>query len=208
MRPGRIITAAMLTAVVAVTGCTARSTVHPAAPPAATPATTAATVTAPTTGPAATGGATMPAVSTRGPAWPTGPRRGAAGGGGELVAIRTARHQTFDRVVFQFRGKLPPSYQVRYVPRVTEDPSDRPVSLQGRAFLWMVFQGASTMDVNLRPVYTGSSTITTGFPTLKQVKLAGDFERVLSFGVGLDHRTGFRVLTLTSPSRIAIDVAR
>jgi hypothetical protein len=30
---------------------------------------------------------------------------------------------------------------------------------------------------------------------------------VLSFGVGVDHRAGFRVLALTSPSRVAIDVA-
>jgi hypothetical protein len=52
------------------------------------------------------------------------------------------------------------------------------------------------------------TTITPGFPTLKQVKIAGDFERVLSFGIGVDHRTGFRVLPLTNPSRVAIDLVR
>ena len=71
----------------------------------------------------------------------------------------------------------------------------------------MVFQNASTRDVNGRVTYTGPTTITPGFSALKQVKIAGDFERVLSFGVGVDHRAGFRVLALTSPSRVAIDVA-
>jgi len=139
-------------------------------------------------------------------AWPT-TRREAAGTAGDLVAIRTARHGTFDRVVFQFAGRNRPGYSVEYVPRVTQDPSDRPVPLRGSAFMQVVFQGASTMDVQGRKVYTGPATITPGLPTLKQIKLAGDFERVLSFGIGLDHKAGFQVQSLTGPSRVVIDVA-
>ena len=198
MQARRIVVAALLTAVVVLTGCSARSNARSSSTSAQAPATTAAAATT------STAVATTATVAT---AWPTGPRSGPATGGGELVAIRTARHATFDRVVFQFNGKGHPAYRVEYVPRVTEDASGRPVPLQGRAFLWVVFQGASTMDVNAHRIYTGPTTITPGFPTLKQVKIAGDFERVLSFGIGVDHRTGFRVLPLTNPSRVAIDLA-
>ena len=44
-------------------------------------------------------------------------------------------------------------------------------------------------------------------PNLRQVKLAGDFEGVVSFGLGLRRKTGFRVFRLTGPTRIVIDVA-
>src|SRR6266536_2569935 len=37
--------------------------------------------------------------------------------------------------------------------------------------------------------------------------LTGDFENVVSYGLGIDHRAPFRVLELTGPSRLAIDVA-
>ena len=45
------------------------------------------------------------------------------------------------------------------------------------------------------------------FPTLQQVEEAGDFEGVVSFGVGLRRRTGFRAFHLSSPGRIVLDVA-
>ena len=36
---------------------------------------------------------------------------------------------------------------------------------------------------------------------------AGDFEGLVTFGLGLDRKTGFRVFRLTAPTRIVIDVA-
>ena len=44
-------------------------------------------------------------------------------------------------------------------------------------------------------------------PNLLQVKKAGDFEGVVSFGFGLRRMTGFRVFRLTNPTRVVIDVA-
>ena len=43
-------------------------------------------------------------------------------------------------------------------------------------------------------------------PNLRQVKTAGDFEGVVTFGLGLRRKTGFRVFRLTAPTRIVIDV--
>jgi hypothetical protein len=51
------------------------------------------------------------------------------------------------------------------------------------------------------------STITPGCANLRQIKKAGDFEGVVSFGLGLRRKTGFRVFRLTAPARVVIDVA-
>ena len=51
------------------------------------------------------------------------------------------------------------------------------------------------------------STLTPRCSNLRQVKKAGDFEGVVSYGLGLRRRTGFRVFRLSAPTRIVIDVA-
>jgi hypothetical protein len=213
MRPSRIIFALLTLAALALVGCTSRSSTHPAAapaPPALAGTQPASTTTRPTTT-TATPTTTPPQPPPRSPgplAWSTSPRVTAeTDPAAQLTGIRTAEHATFDRVVFQFRGRVP-GYDVRYVPAVTQDPSDQPIPLQGQAFLRVVLRHASTSPgPGGGPVPLFPGTITTGFQSLKQVKAAGDFEHYLSFGFGLDHRVGFRVLTLTDPSRVVIDVA-
>jgi hypothetical protein len=119
-----------------------------------------------------------------------------------LVAITVGRHPTFDRAVFRFRGSTP-GYRVRYVPRVVQDASGLPVPLLGSRFIQVTF----TPTVN-GTTLNASRTITPRFPTLRQIKVAGDFEGVANYGMGLSRRAGFRVFTLSSPRRIVIDVAR
>jgi hypothetical protein len=41
---------------------------------------------------------------------------------------------------------------------------------------------------------------------VRQIKAVGDFEGVVSFGIGLRRMTGFRVFRLTAPTRIVVDV--
>ena len=43
-------------------------------------------------------------------------------------------------------------------------------------------------------------------PPLRDLAFAGDFEAVVTFGIGVSRRTGFRVLQLDAPSRVAIDI--
>jgi hypothetical protein len=212
MRLVRIILALLALAALALVGCTSRSSTHPAAAP-ASPA-LAGTPTASTTRPitAATSTTTpAPQPSPRSPgppAWSTSPRvTPQTDPAAQLTGFRTAEHATFDRVVFQFRGRVP-GYDVRYVPAVTQDPSDQPIPLQGRAFIRVVLRHASTSPgPGGGPVPSFVGTITPGFQSLKQIKAAGDFEHYLTFGIGLDHRVGFRVFTLTDPSRVVVDVA-
>jgi len=131
-----------------------------------------------------------------------GPRHGPAPA--VLEQVRVARHTGFDRVVFRFRSGTP-AWSAGYVPRVVHDGSGKPVTLAGRAFLHVVFHGA-----RIDRASAGGPDIarTPRFPTLVQLKEAGDFEGVVSFGLGLRRRVGFRGFHLSGPGRLVVDVAR
>jgi hypothetical protein len=42
---------------------------------------------------------------------------------------------------------------------------------------------------------------------VREIAVTGDFEAVLSFGIGVQERTGVRTLALADPSRLVIDIA-
>ena len=122
-----------------------------------------------------------------------------------LTAVRAGGHATFDRVVFEFAGPRP-GRTVRYVSEVLHDASGEPVPLKGRAFLEVTLSPATAHDHAGHPT-AGPLPSVAGLAALRQVADAGDFEAVLSFGIGLAARTPFSVRTFTAPTRIAIDVA-
>jgi hypothetical protein len=121
----------------------------------------------------------------------------------ELVAVRALRQDGYDRVEFTFRDALP-GYAVRYVPRVT-DQGGRRLPVQGRAFLAVTFEPARARDAGGRPTFA-AATLTPGYPRLRQVRFAGDFEGRVAFGLGTAGRGGFRVTELRGPARLAVDV--
>lgn len=126
--------------------------------------------------------------------------------GGELLAIRHAKHTTYDRIVFDIRGGAP-AYDVRYVSPVRYDGSGFPVKMMGSAYLQVVLHNASAYDFNGRHTYSGLGRAYLSYPTLKGWVINGDFERVLSIALGLSKKAGFRVFTLYNPTRIVVDVA-
>jgi hypothetical protein len=129
---------------------------------------------------------------------------------GLLVEMRAASHPGYDRLVFEFGGDKPPPHKTQVVSEVRHDPSDKLIPLQGKRFLYVVFDPAR---LDTTPVdgpdkarrYTGPDRITPDLSLLKEVAIAGDFEAVLSFGVGLSGETTFEVQELTSPARLVID---
>jgi hypothetical protein len=126
------------------------------------------------------------------------------GGQAELFATAAGCHATFDRFVIRARLATP-GYAVRYVTKVVADGSGKTVSLLGTKRIHVVIRearGHTSGGSNLLP-----GTLTPLCSNLRQVKGAGDFEGVVSFGLGLRRKTGFRVFRLTGPTRIVIDVA-
>jgi hypothetical protein len=115
-----------------------------------------------------------------------------------LVGVRYGRHATYDRTVFDFTAGTP-AYRVAYGPLVGVGTGE-PIPLAGPADLSIVFDGGSAA-LDLRRVHRP------GLPTLREVRSGGAFEGQILFGLGLADRVGFRVLRLTGPPRIAVDVA-
>lgn len=169
----------------------------------------------PTLAPTATTAPTAPTaaashVAAIGPVWPIEPRTVAASPGhgtAVLTAVRTGQHGSFERLTLEFTSSFGEA-NVGYVPVVHADPSDRVVPLQGSSFLRVAVHGAvAHWPATPSRAYGGPSTVTPGYPTLKQVCIAGDFEAVLSFGIGLDRTAGFQVTRLQSPDRLVVDIA-
>jgi len=123
-----------------------------------------------------------------------------------VTDIRTGRHATFDRVVIDLDGAAP-GYKVGYVKVVREDGSGKVVDTRGRANLLVRLTPTDAHDSNGHPTYDGPHRFTVGFPALREVAFAGDFEATVSIALGISHKTGFRVMTLTNPTRIVVDIA-
>ncbi|MFC3890815.1 hypothetical protein ACFOWZ_04965 [Lentzea rhizosphaerae] len=123
-----------------------------------------------------------------------------------LVAVRAAHHPDYDRVVFEFTGPVPAQRDVGYVPELIGDPSGLPVPVAGDAILQVRMTPARGHDDNGNVTY-GPTRRTYALPNVIQVVNSGDFEGVLTFGIGLAQRTGVTVFTLTNPSRVVVDIA-
>lgn len=146
-------------------------------------------------------GSSTPAPSAGTPA----PSRTCPQAGTYLTAIRTGQHAGFDRVVFEFSGGLP-TYDVTVVKTVYADPKGDEVPLAGQTRLRVVFRGASAWcQQPVRKTYTGPSVLTPFYPRLLVVGAAGDFEQVLSFGIGLADGGSYRAYALTGPDRVVLD---
>jgi hypothetical protein len=123
----------------------------------------------------------------------------ASGAQAKLSSAAAGCHSGYDRFVVRVGSGGKPGYDVRYVNRIVADPSGNPVSLLGTKRLRVIVRNATA--------HTLASTLTPGCSNLRQVKKVGDFEGVVSYGLGLDRETGFRVFRLTAPTRIVVDVA-
>lgn len=129
-----------------------------------------------------------------------------------LGAVRTGRHQCFDRVVFELDGPAD-GYRVAYVPQLRSDGDGRVLPTAGGAVLW-VHLGANVFDELGHLHYArlpGEHVAAVGsYRTLRDVVYAGCFEGTTTFGVGVRGRLPFRVFRLSGPgshSRIVLDVA-
>ena len=105
------------------------------------------------------------------------------------------------RVVWQFTGGLPGRH-ARWVRAVHADGSGFPVRLEGRAFLQITLNGVDWFHVPHEP------TLTPRFAVLRQMKPAGVFEGVLTFGLGLSRRVRYGFCTLHHPDRLVLDLRR
>jgi hypothetical protein len=127
---------------------------------------------------------------------------GVAGASGTVYDVRVAHHDGYDRLVIGFpTTNSMPQYQLnrQATANFVRDASGQPVTLNGSAGIRVVIHNA---DIN-----SGApNDLKPNLPEIREVAQIGNFERVVSYGVGLATPACFRVLELSGPTRLVIDV--
>jgi hypothetical protein len=142
--------------------------------------------------------------------WPVkgGPAALAAAGQPSITDIRAGLHDTYDRLVVQFTTEVP-SYQIELNPW-TSPPGGMTfsggargdwVTLQGSFGVQLVVQGLASLDDS----YAHGKDLFADYPVLKEVRLTGDYEGVVTLAVGLSGGVCPTVTTLQDPPRLVID---
>jgi hypothetical protein len=139
------------------------------------------------------------------PPFTTAPKSATGSGGQvELFRVAVACHVGFDRFVVRARFGTP-RYDVRYVRRIVADGSGATVRLRGTKRVRILIRDARGHTQSGAPLVPNVRTPLCS--NLRQLKTAGDFEGIVTFGLGLRRKTGFRVFRLTGPTRLVVDVA-
>ncbi|TMC06204.1 MAG: hypothetical protein E6J41_19615 [Chloroflexi bacterium] len=174
--------------------------------PAATPTvTTAPTAGAPST---ATPRPTASAVPVPLAGFGTGLFAGGAAISGRLTSVasvRAASQSGYDRFVIDLGSSPLQQYEVRTqtAPRFALDPKGETVTLDGARGVLIVLRGASNHDS-----FAGATDVHVGLPAIREARMVGDFEGVVSWALGIDGPGYVRVTTLTGPDRLVVDVQR
>jgi hypothetical protein len=127
---------------------------------------------------------------------------GAASAAGTVTDVRVAHHDGYDRLVFGFATtSAMPQYQLnrQATAHFVRDASGQPVTLNGSAGIRVVLRNADIVS-------GAPSDLKPNLPEIREVTEIGNFERVVSYGVGLATPACFRVLELSGPTRLVIDV--
>ncbi len=120
-----------------------------------------------------------------------------------LAAVRTARHDGFDRAVFEFEGTVP-QVHLEYVDRpVRACGSGNVVELPGEGWLQIQFSGARAHTE------AGSPTVADrepGLPVLLDLALTCDFEGEVTWVAAVEAPNPYRAFVLDAPARLVVDV--
>lgn len=122
-----------------------------------------------------------------------------------LKKVKFARHKGFDRLVFEFEGKLP-GYVVYYNENLAEE-CWRGLQISNKSFLIARFFLVSNAgETAATPVYFDLSRAQIKSNILREVVNGDCWTGDEIFAADTKKRTAFRVLHLSNPTRIVIDL--
>ena len=120
-------------------------------------------------------------------AGPTGP------GPALLTGVRVGRHDSYDRVVFDIAGPDQPTWRARY--------------LGGGGTIEILFTGRGSPTRAPHASHAGPATVPVGLTAIQSVSFTVIGAGLMTANVSTAARHGFRVLTLSHPTRVVLDVA-
>lgn len=122
-----------------------------------------------------------------------------------LQAVRSASHDGYDRTVFEFDGGVP-GYHVEYIDEpVRQCGSGTVVPLPGDGWLEIRFAYARAHTDAGTPTVAERSRAPE-LSVLRALTLTCDFEGTVTWVLGLAAPNRYRVLELSDPARLVVDV--
>ncbi len=123
--------------------------------------------------------------------------------GSGVVSVRVGQHDGYDRLVIEFSGPIP-SYKVqrRSGTSFTTSPRGQTVTLRGTNGVLVVIHPILNWTS-----YSGPSAFQPDYPVLREARQVENFEGYQQWALGIQGSPCLRVTTLTSPSRLVVDVA-
>ena len=122
---------------------------------------------------------------------------------GLIDAVRAGAHKGYDRLTIEFQGGQPQSINLQ--PQIgtsfTRDGIGDTVRLAGNDGLLV-----SMFSTDAHTAYSGPGDVKTGFTGLLEVRVVGDYEGYVHFGLGLAKPACYHVSILTNPTRLVIDI--
>ena len=126
-------------------------------------------------------------------------------GVGTLVSVRSARHDGFDRVVWELTSAMP-GVHVEYVDEpVRQCGSGEPVPLPGDGWLEVRLEPARAHTEEGRPTMAARRQ-TPALPVVEEIIQTCDFEAVVTWVLATRSPERFRVFLLDDPPRVVLDV--
>lgn len=123
-----------------------------------------------------------------------------------LIAIRAAAHDSYDRVVFEFKEPALPGYLIEFVDgKMRSCGSGDDVEIAGNATLRVHFTPAIAHTNEGKPTLAFNE-LKPALAQILELKRTCDFEAEVEWAVGSTSKKQYRVSTLEKPTRLVIDI--
>ncbi|MET0413124.1 MAG: hypothetical protein ABW217_17590 [Polyangiaceae bacterium] len=122
-----------------------------------------------------------------------------------LDAVRAAKNDGYDRVVFEFRERVP-GYHLEYVAEPVLDCGAGDVKpVEGKARLEARFFPANAHTEQGQPT-VAERELKPALPIVRELERTCDFEAVVTWVIGTTSKNPYSVLELADPPRLVIDI--
>jgi hypothetical protein len=125
----------------------------------------------------------------------------------QITDVRVGTHAGYDRIVVEFEDGVPPYILQMATPPLLSDPAGMEMEVAGASFLNLVLMGGTRVTEDGELSYGGRTEFRPrDFPVLAELVESGDFEATSAWYIGLQQESCVRVVLLTDPSRLVIDI--